>query len=103
MSVAVAEDGGMWESRSDFQAQGKVRMGFPLSVISPAPPPPASAKVALFLHALLNWANSLRLPCCIRCAASVSLLVLPMRFSVSTVSPGRRYCCGLGSIIQNYV
>jgi len=37
MSVAVAEDGGMWESRSDFQAQGKVRMGFPLERHFPSP------------------------------------------------------------------
>src|SRR5208337_524765 len=43
-----------------------------------------------------KWAKSWRLACCMRCAASVSLRVPAMRCKTATVSPGRRYCAGLG-------
>jgi len=43
-----------------------------------------------------NSSNNLRFACCMRWAASVSLRVAAMRCKTATVSPGRRYCAGLG-------
>ena len=43
-----------------------------------------------------NCSNSLRLACCMRWAASVSLRVATMRCKTARVSPGRRYCWGWG-------
>jgi len=53
--------------------------------------------VSFFDHAVLNCAKGLRLACCTGCAASVSLMVLPTRFSASGVSPRRKYRWGEGS------
>src|SRR5208337_794790 len=41
-------------------------------------------------------AKSRRLACCMRAAASVSLRIPAMRCKTAGVSPGRRYCAGLG-------
>src|SRR2546423_14216008 len=43
-----------------------------------------------------NGVKSRRFACCMRCAASVSLRVSAMRCKTAGVSPGRRYCAGLG-------
>jgi hypothetical protein len=51
------------------------------------------------LHALSrSWSKSLVLACCMRRAASVSLIVPAMRFRALMLSPGRRYCAGESSL-----
>jgi hypothetical protein len=50
-----------------------------------------------FYAVSFSCSNSLLLARCIRTAASVSLRAPAMRFSVSTLIPGRRYCAGLSS------
>jgi len=50
------------------------------------------------VHAdLLICSNMVFLACCIRRAASVSLMVAATRLSVARLSPGRRNCCGRSS------
>src|SRR5665213_951363 len=47
------------------------------------------------VHAdLLICSNMVLLACCIRRAASVSLIDAATRLSAATLSPGRRNCCG---------
>jgi hypothetical protein len=58
--------------------------------------------IFFFLHfhgpatAVRNGVESRRFACYMRCAASVSLRVPAMRCKTAGVSPGRRYCAGLG-------
>ena len=44
-----------------------------------------------------NCSHSLRLACCIRWAAAVSLSAAATRCRAATVSPGRKYGVGLGN------
>ena len=58
----------------------------------------AGVRKRCFPHPILrNCSKSLCLACCMRRAASVSLMSPAMRSSVATMRPGRRYCWGLGS------
>jgi hypothetical protein len=50
------------------------------------------------VHAdLLICSNMVYLACCMRRAASVSLMDAATRLRAATVSPGRRNCCGRSS------
>jgi hypothetical protein len=50
------------------------------------------------VHAdLLIFSNMVLLACCMRCAASVSLMDAATRLSALMLSPGRRNCCGRSS------
>ena len=56
---------------------------------------PRSTSTAAGVHAdFLICSNMVFLACCIRRAASVSLMVAATRLRALMVSPGRRNCCG---------
>ena len=86
------------EPGMEREARGR-RLSFLASLRGWKPPPvPERGLEAFFPHAVLrNWSKSLCLACCMRRAASVSLMSPAMRCRVATVRPGRRYCWGLGS------
>ena len=59
---------------------------------------PRSTSTAAGVHAdFLISSNIVYLACCMRRAASVSLMVAATRLSAARLSPGRRNCCGRSS------
>src|ERR1039457_3485425 len=88
-SLAVVEAVGMWESRSDFQGGGETRRVCTHRHFHR----PCCRELHFFPKpAGRNCSKSLRLACCMRWAASVSLRAAAMRCKTATVSPGRKYC-----------
>ena len=62
------------------------------------PPFPRPFLIDLRSYAVSRiFSNSLLLACCIRRAASVSLMAAATRFKALMLSPWRRYCAGLSN------